>query len=134
MLAGCGLGSLETGIPEVTIILDAGEFSRAALTNTATISFVIANAGPGTAYFEGCPDPVSIVLHRLERGVWIEEQRRNLDCVGELPTEMTLESDQGYAYSLLEDTPGRYQLQVRFGSDPDARLAHQRFSPEFDVQ
>lgn len=132
-LGACDIVSLDPGTPDMSIRLDTTDFERSGIMAQATVSFLIENRGSGSAYLEGCPDPVNMVVEGFD-GLWTEHLRLNATCgPQETPNQVTLGGNKAYSYEYVEAAPGHYRLTVRYGREPDAPEQYSVSSPEFDV-
>lgn len=133
-LVACDIVSLAPGTPDVSIRMDTTEFERSGITVRAVVSFLIENRGTGTAYLEGCPEPVNVVVERLA-GSWISHSELNSGCgPSETPAQLALAGNKAYAYSYQESEVGRYRLRLFYGDKLDAPEEHSTMSAEFAVQ
>ena len=113
--------------------MDTTEFQRSDITGSAMVSLLIENRGSGTAFFEGCPEPVNMVVERLD-GSWISHAELNSGCgPSETPTQLALDGNKAYAYSYPESEVGLYRLRLFYGDRLDAPEEHSAMSPEFTV-
>ncbi len=135
-LAACNESPLESGFPEVQIIMDSLEYGRAPLTGEARVTFLIANRGPGMAYFEGCPDPINMVIEVFEPidGEWREAGRPNACLTGEVPQQVSLDVDKAYGYTLIWEEVGLYRIRVFYGDEAAVTTGHFTDSPEYAVR
>ena len=135
-LAACNDNPLDSGFPEIRIIMDSLEYGRAPLTGEARVTFLIANRGPGMSYFEGCPDPIGMVIEEYSAvdDTWVEAGRPNACMSGEIPEQASLEVDQAYGYTLIWEDTGVYRIRVFYGDEATVTTGHSADSPEYAVQ
>jgi hypothetical protein len=120
LMAACNSDATGPGGTEVEIIMDSTAYGLAPLVG-ADVQFLIANRGSGTAYFEGCPDPVTIELERFENDQWSVVDTINACDALDIPDQVELTLDQAYEYQFMEVVDGLYRLRVFFGDDPADR-------------
>jgi hypothetical protein len=134
--AACNENPVDSGIPQVEVLMEETEFTVPPGGLSAIIGFTIANRGPGTAYFEGCPSPVGMVVEVFDNGTseWVEHDRLNSCAAAETPQTLSLTQQQGYAYELLERDTGRYRVTVFYGSEAAATTAHSSVGPEYNIR
>ena len=127
---------LESGFPEVQIIMDSLEYGRAPLTGEARVTFLIANRGPGRAYFDGCFDPINMVIEVFEPidSEWHEAGRPNACQPGEVPQQVSLDVDEAYGYTLKWEEVGLYRIRVFYGDEAAVTTGHFADSPEYAVR
>jgi len=133
VLTACDVVSLDPGDPEVSIKMDTTDFERSGMTGDAIVSFLIENRGIGTAYFEGCPDPVSMLVERVD-GTWISHDELNSACdPPATPAQLALGGNKAYAYSYREGEAGHYRIVIFYGHAADAADTRSVMGDEFDV-
>jgi hypothetical protein len=134
--AACNENPVDSGIPQVEVVMQETEFTVPPGGLNAIIGFTIANRGPGTAFFEGCPSPVGMVVEVFDNATseWVEHDRLNSCPAGEVPQTLSLEPQQGYAYELLERDTGSYRVTVFYGSEAGATTAHSSVGPEYNIR
>ncbi len=133
-LLACDIVSLAPGTPDVSIRMDTTEFERSGITGSALVSFLIENRGTGTAYFEGCPEPVNVMVERFD-GSWISRAELNRGCgPSDTPARLALDGNKAYAYSYQESEVGRYRMRPFYGDRLDAPEEHSVTSVEFAVR
>jgi len=136
-VAACSDNPLDSGFPEVQIIMDSLEYGRAQLTG-ARVTFLIANRGPGVAYFDGCPDPINLVIEVYDAvdDEWGEHPagRPNACQSGEMSQQVSLDVDQAYGYTLRWQEAGLYRIRVSYGDEATATTAHITDGPEYGVR
>jgi hypothetical protein len=132
--SGCDFVSLDSIDPDMGIAMDATEFDRNLIAGTAVISFLIENRGTGSAYLEGCPDPVHMVIQRWESNDWTDHMTLNESCVsGADPVQVRLDGNKAYSYDYQESAPGHYRFTVFYGKELDEPAEYTVVSPEYDV-
>jgi len=136
MSVACNENPVDSGIPQVEVLMEETVFAVPPAGLPAIIGFTIANRGPGTAYFEGCPSPVGVLVEKFDTATsdWAEYDRINACPAGEAPQTLSLEQQKGYAYELLERETGSYRVTVFFGSEAEATTAHSALGPEYAIQ
>lgn len=135
-LAACNDNPLDSGFPEVQILMDSVEYGRAPISGEARVTFLIANRGPGIAYFDGCPDPINMVIeeYRTVDSTWVEAERPNACMSGETPDQTSLDVDKAYEYTLVWEDTGVYRIRVFYGDEATVTTGHFEVGPEYAVQ
>lgn len=132
-LAACDVVSLDPGHPDMAIKLDTIDFERSGLTDVARVSFLIENHGTGVAYLEGCPDPVPMVIERVD-AEWVVHEELNRDCrENEVPAQQVLAGLKAYRYGYDEGMIGRYRIRVSYREQEDEPGERTVLSAEFSV-
>jgi hypothetical protein len=116
--------------------MDSLEYGRAPITGEAWVTFLIANRGPGIAYFDGCPDPINMVIeeYREVDDTWVETDRPNACMPGEIPDQAVLDVDEAYEYTLVWEDSGLYRIRVFYGDEATVTTGHFADSPEYAVR
>jgi len=135
LLIACNDNPLDSGFPRVEIVMDDVEFVHVPVGGTP-IPFIVANRGPGTAHFEGCPDPVNIVVEWYDEVAdeWVNYEEPNACLAGQTPNTLSLEPNQGYAYELSEAGVGLFRFRVTYGSEPGVATGHFADSPDYAIR
>ncbi len=136
-LAACSDSDpIESEFPAVEVIMDTTEFARQPIVGVATVEFLVANFGPGMAYFEGCPDPIRIVVEWFDPDEvqWETHDVLNSCDVADTPAEEQLEVEQAYEYSFEEGQVGLYQFRVTYGEESDIRDQYFVTSPAYAIK